>query len=575
MCEALATHEVAFLSADVGLQIRYHLLRARACGRTGEFQGALEGAAQASELAAREGLVPEQVQALKMLGNSYMAVDEEAEALTLFRSAWRLARDHGLESAEAAVLNNLGVLHRGLGDREEATRCFERSRALHLAGDNTASALHPLHNLGLCQAEAQSWEEARNTFSEVVEGARAHRDPHHESLGLSGLALVAWKLGERETARAHFERCLALLKPLGDPLIELDVRGELAELHRDNGAWAEAADEFRRALGLARQHGARAAEARLQRQFAQLLAEREEFADAYQALDCAGRLEKALQDQRLSQQVANLRVLHETERSREEANDARARSEALDRALAWAQEERGRAEAASRFKSDLLEMAAHDLRNPISAMVGTLRLAADPEVVMDAELLAAAIRQGEDSLQSLNHLLDASAAENGAMRFEWKTLVFADAVRRAVESVATAARQKGQTIRQSAPAKPLLVRADRSRLHDMLVNLLSNAVKYSPLGATIEVTLEAQSLLARVSVKDTGPGIPPAEMDRLFERFQRLSNAVPTGGETSTGLGLYLVRQLAQAHGGRVWAESEGEGRGSTFFLEVPRARDA
>jgi signal transduction histidine kinase len=121
----------------------------------------------------------------------------------------------------------------------------------------------------------------------------------------------------------------------------------------------------------------------------------------------------------------------------------------------------------------------------------------------------------------------------------------------------------------------------------VLENLISNAIKYSHEGSRIWIevckkdmpdTSSSQSAertgkWIRIAVKDEGQGLSEEDMKRLFGRFQRLS-AVPTGGESSTGLGLYITRQIVKRHGGRIWAESEGKGKGAAFFIELPASSE-
>jgi signal transduction histidine kinase len=114
-----------------------------------------------------------------------------------------------------------------------------------------------------------------------------------------------------------------------------------------------------------------------------------------------------------------------------------------------------------------------------------------------------------------------------------------------------------------------VVEGDESWLQQVIENLLGNAIKYSPHLRSIWLDVGKVPGKVRIKVRDEGPGLTDEDKTRLFGRFQRLS-ARPTGGESSTGLGLSIVRRLVEGHGGRVWAESEGRGRGATFFAELP-----
>jgi len=130
------------------------------------------------------------------------------------------------------------------------------------------------------------------------------------------------------------------------------------------------------------------------------------------------------------------------------------------------------------------------------------------------------------------------------------------------------AAKKNQKLLLSAPEQ-LSASCDADRLRVAIDNLISNAIKYSPQHSTIRISVSQQAEGVTISVADEGPGLPPEDMARLFGRFQRLS-AKPTGGESSTGLGLSIVKRIANLHGGSVVAESGGAGSGTTFAIRLP-----
>jgi signal transduction histidine kinase len=141
-------------------------------------------------------------------------------------------------------------------------------------------------------------------------------------------------------------------------------------------------------------------------------------------------------------------------------------------------------------------------------------------------------------------------------------------VREAVEANRPLAERKHQALRL-VTAEQLVVACDHERMREAIDNLVSNAVKYSPLGGSVTVTVERRDNEARVRVADSGPGLAPEDYPRLFGRFQRLS-ARPTGGENSTGLGLFIAKRIVELHGGRVEVRSPTVGHGAVFEIAVP-----
>ena len=229
---------------------------------------------------------------------------------------------------------------------------------------------------------------------------------------------------------------------------------------------------------------------------------------------------------------------------------------------------------ANSFKSEILGTVAHDLKNPLSVILGRTEIL--------KELIAKAGALNGEAQAQIAHIRDAANRLTG-MVDDLVADAMADAldisVRREpvdisilVQEVAEANRplaaRKQQTIRVSAPSHhTAMVNSDRIR--EAIDNLVSNAVKYSPIGGAIDIMVTQEPGNISIQVKDQGAGLSPEDLSRLFGRFQRLS-AKPTAGETSTGLGLSIVKRIVDLHGGRVTVESAGPAKGATFNMQLP-----
>ncbi len=227
---------------------------------------------------------------------------------------------------------------------------------------------------------------------------------------------------------------------------------------------------------------------------------------------------------------------------------------------------------ANRLKDDLLSIAAHDLKNPLQAILGYA------DLMRQLEQDPAAVRSQSEQiflsahgiLTLINELLESSRIESGRFQLQVHRVDIARTVLDAAERYAEPMRRKQQQLALSLP-EGCLVEGDRARLLEVVDNLLSNAVKFSPPCKTIRVSAECVDAHVRVAVADEGPGLTVSDKQRVFGKFQRLS-AKPTAGESSTGLGLSIAKQLVEMHNGRIGVESE-LGRGSTFWFELPAAR--
>ncbi len=263
-------------------------------------------------------------------------------------------------------------------------------------------------------------------------------------------------------------------------------------------------------------------------------------------------------------------------------NEAQARSlEKLNRTLSETLEELERqrdeaeaqrkiAEQANAFKSELLGIAAHDLKNPLTVIMGYADLLRRNSTLSGAaaKMTTDIEKSAQQMLMLISDLLESSAAEAGKLDLQKRETDLAIIAYAAVEHNRITAAQKSQTIELDIKGK-CVASVDTERIREAFENLISNAVKYSPLGKTIFVTLEPHAHFARFCVRDEGQGLSDEDKKKLFGRFQRLS-ARPTGNESSTGLGLSIVKQLVELHGGKVWAESDGKDKGSTFMIELP-----
>ncbi len=229
------------------------------------------------------------------------------------------------------------------------------------------------------------------------------------------------------------------------------------------------------------------------------------------------------------------------------------------------------AEDANRLKTRLLGIASHDLRSPLSTMISCAReIEQRPhDTTVAAELARGLEREGLRLLALVRDLLDVSAIEERRLTLKRAPCDLRTVVQESVDRHRPAAETKGQSLgcRMAAVAE-VLVSADAARLAQVFDNLIGNAVKFTPPGQPIEVNVTCAGNRAVTSVRDSGPGLQPEDFTRLFQPFQTLS-ARPTGGEPSSGLGLFIAREIVTLHHGRVGVDS-APGEGTTFFVDLP-----
>jgi PAS domain S-box-containing protein len=229
-----------------------------------------------------------------------------------------------------------------------------------------------------------------------------------------------------------------------------------------------------------------------------------------------------------------------------------------------------------RLKDEFVSTVSHELRTPLTSIAGSLGLvaggAAGPLPERAARLISIAQSNSQRLVRLINDVLDLEKLESGELPFRFGPLDLREVAQRAVEGVRGYADQLGVEL-QLADGPPAPVRGDPDRLAQVITNLLSNAAKYSPKGEAVRVRVEREGANARLSVADHGAGVPEAFRDRIFTRFAQ-ADASDARGKSGTGLGLYIAREIAERHGGRLWFESPEAG-GALFHLELPMIEDA
>ena len=217
-------------------------------------------------------------------------------------------------------------------------------------------------------------------------------------------------------------------------------------------------------------------------------------------------------------------------------------------------------------KTEFLGIAAHDLRNPLSAVIGfadLLQMDSSPKTVQRATSIAKA---GRRMLELINDLLDANAIEEGRYASQVEPHALRVLTLTSIQHNQTISERK-QIALQLVDGPPCWAQADRKATLQIIDNLVSNALKYSPPGSQVTLTLRADEKWAGLAIRDQGPGISVEDQQKLFQKHTKLS-ARPTGGESSVGLGLSIVKRLAEAMSGNVTCRST-LGDGSTFIMRL------
>ncbi len=231
---------------------------------------------------------------------------------------------------------------------------------------------------------------------------------------------------------------------------------------------------------------------------------------------------------------------------------------------------------ANEYKTEVLGMVAHDLRNPLGQIMGFADLI-EMELVDNERVEAAPIakkldyinRAARDMMQQVERVLESAREEADELPLKRQCMDIVETINSSIRVSERRAVDKNISLSYSGPGS-LMAEVDPDLTMDVLDNLIGNAVKYSGPDSRVTISASADEKAVKIAVQDQGQGLDAEDLAKAFGRFQRLS-ATPTGGETSVGLGLNNVRTIMERHGGAAGVESPGKGRGATFTIMFPR----
>ena len=271
------------------------------------------------------------------------------------------------------------------------------------------------------------------------------------------------------------------------------------------------------------------------------------------------------------------------------------------------------------LRDDFISMLVHDLRSPLTSIIGGIELvsslmeeseAVDENEERQREFMEQVSRNCYNLLDLINALLEVSRLEAGRMPLDLEVTNLEELITGSISQIIITAHEKQVSINVDVPEQPVHIRVDSEKMRRVIVNLLSNAIRFSPGGTDIEISAQVEEVIRRrgtttaldpnvlrrgstaflreqskaaeaggaqlkallVSIRDHGPGIPPTQLERIFEKFTQLPTVAKN--RSGTGLGLALCKLVVETHGGRIWAESV-QGEGSTFFFSIPCVLDS
>jgi histidine kinase len=221
------------------------------------------------------------------------------------------------------------------------------------------------------------------------------------------------------------------------------------------------------------------------------------------------------------------------------------------------------------MRRDLIANVAHELRTPLASIKGYMEGMIDGVLPTQPETFQQIYHEADRLQRLVNDLQELSRVEAGAFKLERRPLAIADLIQQTAAHLRAQFEEKEVTLQLNLPDNLPQVLADKDRISQVLLNLMGNALQYTPPGGSVTVTTKVENPELLVSIGDTGIGVSAEHLPHIFNRFYRVDKSRSRAGGGS-GIGLTIAKHLIEAHGGHIWAASEGEGRGSIFTFSLP-----
>ena len=511
-----------------------------------------------------------QAVALSNLGNVYEKLGDYVNALDFQQQSLTIRKHLNDIRGESKCLNNLGNVYYQLGEKNTAVEFYNRSLELKKVVNDKMGEAKTINNLGEVYEDLGDLDTAFKYHSESLALSEEIKDKWGVASSNAHLGTVLTKQKKYQRAEKHLTESIRTFKSIGDKRGLGDSMLAMGILYLHQKEANKALKILNDALEIAHALYARVLIFEIHHEIANAYELKKDLRNSYKHFKLYVKAEKEVFNEESDKKYKHLRIIYQTEQSKKETEINRLRSVELANALADAQKQKQIAEQANATKTELLGIAAHDLRNPLQAIMSYSELIRgmpdDPEAVV--KMTDIIFESSNRMVALIRDLLQTSAIEQGKVSLRKREVDLSAVASSVIDRLKPSANRKKIGITMDAKTK-FKILGDEERITDIVENLLSNAIKYSPAGKDVSIEIARHNGHAILTITDEGLGISTEEIPKLFGKFQKLS-ARPTGGETSTGLGLSIVKSLVELHDGKVWAESKGENKGTKFIVELP-----
>ncbi len=487
-----------------------------------------------------------------------------AESLDYYLKCQKIAEESGDKADVAQALNAIGTVYQKVGEYEQALSFYQKSLKLAEEVGSQEGVGMAFGNIGIVYYEMKRYEDALEVNYQSKRAFEEINHIYHLSMALASIATNYEALKMENEALFFYEESLKTAKKSGNVQVEVEVLQKQANLLLKRNEKEEALHLLRNALRIGKKAQLKNILLQVYRLMVDVYRALGDFESALSAYESFYELEKELFNEESNRKIRNMQLAFELEQGKREMEMEKQKNAELTRLNKELSE-------ANRLKTELLGIAAHDLKNPLQSILGFAELIKERVNDSFVQQYAQRIRNASERMvEMITLLLQDAAISQGKITLNISEVNVSELCETLVEFYRARAEEKGQVLQMQLEPN-CIVRADKQYLIQIVENLLSNAIKYSASKRKITLSLwrVPSDEVIEIAVRDEGQGLTEEDKFKLFGKFQRLS-AKPTGNESSTGLGLAIVKELVELHRGKIWAESEGKDKGSTFFVRLP-----
>jgi signal transduction histidine kinase len=513
--------------------------------------------------------VPESL--LNNIGIVYQNLGDYVTSLDYFFKSLKLAEDKNNTLDRSFALGNIAIVYSQLKDYENALKYFnEGLQMLQDLGYKQAES-NALSNIGKAYRGLENFDMALECQLKVLAIQDKIADFSGKAATLLAIGEIYVSLGNYETARQYYLEGLALSQKIGDSINETSAYLNLGVLSFKTKDSKGALENLFKALERAEARKAMKELGDIHKVIYEVYKFRGDLEKAFEHHEKYYAIEKEILNIESERKLKSLAIQFQLNSSEKERKIALQEKEIYRLRNVELADANDKLTKLNEEKNEFMGIAAHDLKNPLS---GILSFSKKIQTNFDkygkekiCEIAGEMEMASERMFGLIAKMLDINAIDSGSRNLEFREI---DAVNVANEVVlGYKDRSEAKNIKISLDSEPVpKIYADLDAAKQILDNLISNALKFSPTGKKVSVSLCQSNNSVRFEVKDEGPGLSESDKSKLFGRFARLS-AYPTGNESSTGLGLSIVKKLTELMGGSVWCESE-RGEGAKFIFELP-----